>query len=80
MKLKEWRFDKYLSTKDMNIIIAKGEKRSRDGGKDTIFFHGGSRITSERIHNFKKRKTMIDVDMTYSSPGESGCGNALERG
>jgi hypothetical protein len=38
MKLKEWRFDKYLSTKDMNVIIAKGEKRSRDEGKDTIFF------------------------------------------
>jgi hypothetical protein len=41
----------------MSIIIAKAEKRTREEGKKTIFFHGESQISSERIQQFKRRKT-----------------------
>jgi hypothetical protein len=56
MKLKEWRFEKNLSKHDMEAIIAKALKRSREESKDTVFFHGSSQIRPERIENFKKRK------------------------
>ncbi|EKD18321.1 uncharacterized protein L3040_004723 [Drepanopeziza brunnea f. sp. 'multigermtubi'] len=39
MKLKEWRFEKNLSKHDMELIIAKALKRSREESKDTVFFH-----------------------------------------
>ncbi|CZS88978.1 uncharacterized protein RAG0_00475 [Rhynchosporium agropyri] len=60
MKLKEWRFEKNLSKHDMEIIVAKARKRSRDESKNTIFFYGATQIRPERIENFKKRKTASD--------------------
>ena len=36
-KLKEWKFDKKISTTDMRIVVAKAEKRARNEGKDTTF-------------------------------------------
>jgi len=47
----------------MNIILAKTEKRTREEGKDTVFFHGKAQISLERIEQFKRRKTtkMLDV-------------------
>ncbi|PVH87417.1 hypothetical protein DL98DRAFT_525470 [Cadophora sp. DSE1049] len=57
MKLKEWRFEKNLSKHDMEIIVAKARKRTRDESKDTIFYYGSTQIRPERIENFKKRKT-----------------------
>ncbi|PQE10462.1 hypothetical protein CJF30_00010429 [Rutstroemia sp. NJR-2017a BBW] len=54
-KLKEWKFDKNLSIKDMQVVVAKQQKRAREE-KDTVFMHGSAEITSERIENFKRRK------------------------
>ena len=68
-KLKSWNFDKYLSTSDMKFVVAKAEKRSRQG-KETIFFHGDSQVTSERIQNFKKRKTIETSGMASPVPSK----------
>ena len=68
-KLKEWRFEKNLSASDMSIIVAKSEKRVREEGKDTVFFHGQSEITQERIEQFKRRKTTKAVGEVFSRAG-----------
>jgi hypothetical protein len=68
-KLKEWRFEKNISATDMNIIVAKAEKRVREEGKETVFFHGQSEITQERIEQFKRRKTTKAVDEVLPNVG-----------
>jgi hypothetical protein len=68
MKLKEWDFDKYLSDWDKRIIVAKAEKRALEG-KNTIFFHGESEITAERIQNFKRRKSAREAEAISPSAG-----------
>ena len=40
MKKEEWNFHKYLLAGDMNVMIAKAEKRRRDEGKETAFYVG----------------------------------------
>jgi hypothetical protein len=69
MKLKEWGYDKYLSTTEMQIVIAKAEKRAREEGKETMFFHGESQITTKRIENFKKRKLTKELEVASPSAG-----------
>jgi hypothetical protein len=69
-KLKEWNFDKKISARDMNILVAKAEKRVREDGKETTFFHGGSQITKERIDQFKRRKTTKDIEAPLPSAGK----------
>lgn len=54
-KLKEWNFEKYLSNRNMNIIVAKGKKRALEEGKDTIFVYHGSTIPASKIQNYSKR-------------------------
>jgi hypothetical protein len=41
----------------MSFIVAKGEKRLRDDRKETVFFRSEVPITSEKIEQFKRRKT-----------------------
>jgi hypothetical protein len=72
-KLKEWKFDKKISTTDMRIVVAKAEKRARNEGKDTTFFHGDMQITAERIEQFKRRKTVKDVERMSPGAGQSIC-------
>ena len=45
----------------MSILTAKAEKRARVEGKETIFFHGSSEITRERLEQFKRRKTTKEI-------------------
>jgi hypothetical protein len=40
----------------MKILLAKAERRARLENKETVIFHGKTRIASERINLFKKRK------------------------
>jgi hypothetical protein len=54
-KLKEWQFEKYLSTAEMKVLLAKGQKRLRDEGKKTTFLRHGLEIKEEKFENFKKR-------------------------
>lgn len=55
----------------MGIVVAKAEKRAREEGKETIFFHGEAQITPERIEQFKRRKTTQRLEPM--SPGAGTC-------
>jgi hypothetical protein len=68
-KLKEWKFDKNLNISDMNIVVAKQQKRAREG-KDTVFMHGSIEMTSERIETFKRRKITKVTDAVSPSAGK----------
>ena len=70
-KLKKWKFDKNRSASDMNIILSKAEKRVREEGKETVFFHGETHITKERIEYFKRKKTKSEVEIVSSIAGMS---------
>lgn len=76
MKLKEWKFQKNLPSNDMIIIVAKADKRAREGDKGTLFFHGNLQISSEKIDGFKKRRTTKDAEGASPSAGgfDSKCG------
>jgi tetratricopeptide (TPR) repeat protein len=67
--LKEWNYLKKLSEDDMKIVVAKVDKRSREG-KKTVVNHAGSMITEERIRNFKRRKTVKNSEAMSPSAGE----------
>jgi hypothetical protein len=70
MKLKEWGFDKHLTEKETKIVVAKAEKRARDEGKDTVFYHNGRLIPPTKIENFKRRKTVKESDVASPSASE----------
>jgi hypothetical protein len=40
------------------FVLAKGEKRAEEEGKDTIFFHEGSQIKRQKIERFKRRNIL----------------------
>lgn len=69
MKLKEWGYEKRLTQLDMRTIVAKAEKRSREG-KETIFYHNGIQIADERLGNFKRRKTTKEQEPVSPSAGK----------
>ncbi|KUJ17416.1 uncharacterized protein LY89DRAFT_718116 [Mollisia scopiformis] len=79
-KLKSWKFEKNVSSAAMGILIAKSEKRKREEGKETQFFHGGAEIKKMRLESFKKRRVVDFLDavsptaetpvgITYCTPG-----------
>jgi hypothetical protein len=54
----------------MRIVVAKADKRAREQGKGTVFFHGNTQITQERIAQFKRRKITKELDIVSPSAGE----------
>jgi hypothetical protein len=64
MQIKEWKFEKHLKAENMMTVLTKAEKRARDEGKESIFFHAGSEISNQRIVNFKKRKIAQKLEST----------------
>jgi hypothetical protein len=69
-KLKEWNFDKNISAPDMNVLVAKAEKRLHEEGKETVFFMGKSQITRERIEQFKRRKITKEKEAAAVGAGK----------
>ena len=69
LKLKEWGFEKYLSTTAMKILVAKAERRALVEKKDTVFLHGKREIATERIELFKTRKCFREGPV--ASPSQS---------
>ena len=53
----------------MQVLLAKADKRAREEGKETVFFHAGAAISPERLENFKKRKIVPVVEEKGLSPG-----------
>lgn len=48
----------------MQVLRAKAEKRAREDGKQTVFWHKGKRVEHERFENFKKRKIANEGDVS----------------
>jgi hypothetical protein len=67
--LKEWKFEKYLTDKEKNIIVAKAEKRQREG-KETAVFHRDRQVSPGKLENFKKRKGVNVVEVVSPSAGK----------
>jgi len=70
MKLKEWKFDKNVPSKDMGFVVAKAEKRAREEGKETEFFFGQTSISNKKIETFKKRRFEEMEDASALEAGE----------
>ena len=68
-KLTEWKFDKNISATDMNVLVAKAEKRLHEEGKETVFYMGTSQITRERIEQFKRRKVTKEIQTVSPEAG-----------
>ncbi|KAH8588572.1 ankyrin repeat-containing domain protein [Bisporella sp. PMI_857] len=60
-KLKEWAYEKNLTSNDMKIISAKADKRKRDDGKDTVFYHWDSEIPPEKIKRFRRTPNASEI-------------------
>ncbi|PMD33952.1 hypothetical protein L207DRAFT_571375 [Hyaloscypha variabilis F] len=54
-KMKEWRFEKYLSAEESRFIATKAQAREGEG-KGTTFFKNGMVIDQRRIEKSAKRK------------------------
>jgi hypothetical protein len=54
----------------MKVVVAKAEKRLREDGKDTVFFHNGLMMPPEKIENFKRRKIVRESDPASPSAGK----------
>jgi len=69
--VEEWGFEKYVPANEMEFIVSKSEKRSREDGKETVFFRGEIQITSEseRIVHFKRRKLTHAAATALDSAG-----------
>jgi hypothetical protein len=75
--LKEWGFEKYLSSTAMKILIAKAERRAFVEKKDTVFFHGKKEIAPERIELFKMRKSFMEGPAASPSQSTSKVATSL---
>jgi hypothetical protein len=70
MKLKEWKFEKYLHATDMKIIVAKAAKRATMEGKETVFYNAGQQMSAERLETFRKKFAWEGEDMLYPNSGK----------
>ena len=74
MKLKEWNFEKNFKKSQMDVLVAKAAKRSTDDDKDTVFYHGRTEISSQKVQNFKKRRladiATVKLDLELANAGK----------
>ncbi|KAE9362874.1 hypothetical protein N431DRAFT_475704 [Stipitochalara longipes BDJ] len=68
MKLKDWGFEKYISSSSMKFIVAKVEKRAREEEKDTVFLHHKLEVASSRIKLFKKKGNVEAISPNSVTP------------
>jgi hypothetical protein len=54
-QLKNWEFEKNITSAEMGFIAAKEKSRIKEKGKCTIFYSRGITINPKRIYAFKKR-------------------------
>ena len=69
VKVKDWGLTKYIKALDMQILLAKREKRARDRGVETIFVRQGVKLEDDRLNRFGKREFAKSGD--YVSPSNS---------
>lgn len=68
-KIKEWGLRKYITASDMQILLAKRDKRTRDRGVGTVFVVDGVEFAEERLNRFGKRKLAEPIDYVSPSSG-----------
>ncbi len=76
-KLKDRGFEERLSEGDMEIVVAKMDKRRRETGKDTVVFHNGIQVPAETIANFKRRKVVRESGPASPGTHRSLCSRTL---
>jgi hypothetical protein len=69
-KLKEWKFEKYLTDKEKNIIAAEAKKRRREGEETTGFDHSLQTIPG-RLANYKRRNVEDGAEAVSLSAGKT---------
>ena len=60
-KLKEWAFNKNLTSKDLCVLGAKARKRKAEDGKETSFHRWGSEISLEKIERLRKNRKTLQI-------------------
>lgn len=70
-KLKEWKFDKYFTDKEKNVLAAKVSKRKREG-KETQILNLDRPLSPRQLDNFGKRKAhdRVSPEMVSSIEGK----------
>ena len=66
--LKKWGIYKNIPASDMKILIAKSERRKREG-KDTDFYFHDRLVDAQKFRRFVKRKVSQEGDMPSPSAG-----------
>lgn len=66
VKIKDWGLTKNIKALDMQILLAKRDKRTRDRGVGTIFIRQGVELKEGRLNRFGKRELAKSGD--YVSP------------
>ena len=69
VKIREWGMEKYLKARDMQILLAKRDERTRDRGVGTAFVFNDVDLEEDRINLFGKRRLGKSGD--YVSPSTS---------
>jgi hypothetical protein len=71
IKLKEWKFEKNVPSKEMSFMAAKARKRELEDGKETMFYRNGVLVDASKVEN-KKQKLNVDDVYKLMVPGKSG--------
>ena len=71
IKVKEWGLEKHIKAPDMQILLAKRDKRTRDRGVGTVFVVKGVKFEEDRLNRFGKRELAKLGDYVSPSTGMS---------
>ena len=76
VKIKDWGLTKNIKALDMQILLAKRDKRFRDRGVGTIFVRQGVKLAEDRLNRFGKRELAKSDDYVSPSSGKFTSGSA----
>lgn len=69
--IKKWGLEKHIKALDMQILLAKKDKRTRERGVGTIFVVKGVKFEEDRLNRFGKRELAKSGDYISPSAGMS---------
>jgi hypothetical protein len=70
IKLKEWKFEKNVPSKEMGFMAAKARKREFEEGKSTVFYRHGVLVDGSKVEQFKKQKLNVNEAQGQEMPGK----------
>jgi hypothetical protein len=70
MKLKDWKFSKHRTKKDLEMVVAEGEISAREEGKDSAFIHNGCLISPSNNESFKRGESAMDSNAMWANRGK----------